>query len=197
MDAENDNQKLEFVKPLTSIINYRREQKELIEKAIEISNGDPISALKYIVLCLSHENSDEEIELVLVFRVSAMGKTTINVPINECEQKDSLGYYINWGDGTTTHNECSHTYYGAETKEYVVRIFGMGISGLGGASSTYNNYLTKVITFGNLGHVFTNLQDAFFMCNCLTHIPKNIPRSVRYTSYMFAVESKISSFSME
>lgn len=192
-------QELEFVKPLTSIINYRIEQKELIEKALEISNGDLLNALKYIALCLFHENNNEEIELVLVFQIPRMEHIVMLIPIVECMPKDGLGYYINWGDGTITHNEKTHIYNNncEEVNEYVVRIFGFDICGLGGGifelgncvgdiCKQYTRFLTKVLTFGNLGHIFTNLDHAFDSCNNLIQIPTNIPRSVRHTNYMFS-----------
>ena len=52
---------LDFVRPIIDDnINYREYQKELIEKAMVISDGDKLIALNYIVSCLIHEGYDVE-----------------------------------------------------------------------------------------------------------------------------------------
>lgn len=41
-----EDNELKFVKPFHDKINYREEQKELIDKAVKISNGDKLIAWK-------------------------------------------------------------------------------------------------------------------------------------------------------
>ena len=97
---------LEFVqKNANKETNYREDQKELIEKALDITKGDPLGALQYIVSCLAHEGLDAEFEIE--YRVI---NNYIILPIIETEPKDPLGFYVSWGDGTITHNETKHTY---------------------------------------------------------------------------------------
>jgi hypothetical protein len=183
---------LEFVKPFHDNINYHKDQKELIDKAIEISNGDKLTALNYIVTSLLH-NDIKDVEFELVFTIPAWKRTTITLPIKECENKDELGYYVSWGNCDITHNISSYTYESDNTKEYIVKFFGMGIYGFGSynnflslGQSNFNKYLTKVISFGKLGHTFTSLAYAFPKCNKNIIIPKYLPNSITNLKYMFS-----------
>jgi surface protein len=183
---------LDFVhKNLKKETKYREDQKELIEKALEITNGDPLGALQYIVSCLAHEGLDVEFELEY-----CINETCILIPIIETEPKDPLGFYVSWGDGTITHNETEHTYK-KENKpvDYIIRFFGLGIKQFGkyGISNKIikfggygiSNKITKIISFGNLGHTFTSLAYACANCYNLESVPLNIPKSVTNLSNMF------------
>lgn len=181
-----EQQELKFVKPLNNITKYKKDQKELVLKALDITGGDPLNALKYIVSCLAHEG--HEIELKLVVRITNK-ETFMYMPIvtkmpkNKLE--DKLGFYINWGDGTITHNTKKHTY--KVPNNYEIRIFGLNITGFGESDiSNYNTHLTKVISFGNLGHKFTSLKHAFYLCVKLQSIPANIPSSITNLSHIFS-----------
>lgn len=192
--AENDH-KLNFVKKLSQKTNFRKDQADLVEAAIKISNNDPLNALKYIVTCLLHEGHNVEFHLVFEIPPKSIASLIV-LPIIESDSKDELGYYVDWNDGTITHNIASHAYKPRQEKtEYHVKFFGMGISGFGKRnnvendasyySCNYADYLKKVISFGNLGHIFTSLSDAFSNCKSLSVIPDNIPSSITNTSYMF------------
>ena len=184
--------KLDFVKSVNDAINYREQQKELIKKASEISNGDKLMALNYIVSCLFHEGVSAEFELV--FTIPANEKIIINLPIVESQPPDELGYYVSWG-GILTHNVKSYEFKKInEEKEYCVRFFGMGIISFGHANildslhenhKNYGSCLTKVVSFGVLGHFFTSLKHAFSGCTKNKVVPKNLPSSITDTSYMF------------
>jgi surface protein len=177
---------LNFIKPINDIINYREEQKELIRKALEISNGDPLNALQYFVTCMNHEGHAVEFELV--FTIPANEEVTITLPIKEIEPKDELGYYVSWGNGLT-YNTNIHTYERIDkTKDYHVRLFGLGISGFGMQSQDnegYKKYLTKVISFGKLGHTFTSLEYAFYKCENNFTVPHVLPSNITNTCGMF------------
>lgn len=185
-EYENGKEGLNFVKPITKIINYREEQKELIEAAIKISNNDPLNALKYIVTCLSHEGFDVEFHMVVRVPKRKYG-AGIYLAIIETEPKDELGYYVSWGDGTITHNQRYHEYEPFEEfTEYDVKIFGLGISGFGDENcGTFAKYLIKVISFGNLGHKFTSLNRAFANCEKLISVPAILPSSIKTLSRVF------------
>jgi len=89
---------LAFVNPIVNKnVNYLVDQKQLIEKAIEISNGDPIHALQYIVTCMNHEGYNVEFELV--FTIPSNCEVTVTLPIKKTNSKDSLGHYVIWNDG--------------------------------------------------------------------------------------------------
>jgi len=193
---------LDFVRPIINDnINYREDQKELIKKALEISNGDPLNALNYIVACMNHEGYNVEFELV--FTIPANHEVTINLPIIETPfkdevsfpdegestsflRKDELGYYVSWND-EITHNTKVHTYKSTDKiKDYHVRFFGLGISGFGLLSNDgYKKYLTKVISFGILGHTFTSLSYAFSQCENNFTVPQTLPSSITNTDSMF------------
>ena len=183
---------LEFVKPFHDNINYREEQKELIDKAVEISNGDKLTALNYIVTSLLH-NDIKDVEFILEFTIPANTSATITLPIVESNPKDELGYYVSWGNIKDsvfgiTHNIDTHTYEPTnEIKKYQVRFFGLGITGFGkyGINKDYNTYLTKVISFGQLGHMFTSLEYAFSHCKNNFDVPKELPSSITDLSSMF------------
>ena len=180
---------LDFVNSIDDNINYREDQKDLIQKAMEISNGDPLNALQYIVTCMNHEEYD--IEFKLVFTIPANEEVTITLPIIETEPKDELGYYVNW-NGKITHNINVHTYKKKyKIKDYHVRFFGLGISGFGmhsqeGDNEGYKKYLTKVISFGRLGHTFTSLENAFNKCQNNFAVPHVLPSNITNTSSMFS-----------
>jgi len=179
---------IDFVKPvINDNVNYREERKELIQKAVKQSYSNPLSVLEYFVKYMNHEGYDIEFELV--FTVPKNHKVTITLPIIETEPKDKLGYYVNWDD-ETTHNNRVHTYEVAdETKEYHVKFFGLGISGFGMQSLSlddgYQKYLTKVISFGKLGHTFTSLEYAFNKCENNFTVPQALPSSITNISSMF------------
>jgi hypothetical protein len=194
--------------------DYEKDQPELIKKAIEISNGDALIALIYIVTCLAHEGINVEFEMI--FTVPAFLLATIKLPIVECEQKNKLGYYVSWGDGNTTHNNNTHTFEPSPViKQYRVRFFGMGIAGfcfnydeeqdLGFSNlGFYNpddvedsdddvyvedNYfrecLTHVVSFGKLGCNFTSLENAFTMCQKNFSVPDYLPSNITHIHSMF------------
>jgi len=176
---------LYFVRPIVDDnINYRVYQQELIEKALEISNGNPLNALQYIVACMKHEEYDIEFELV--FQIPANTEVSITLPIIETKPKDEFGYYVSWND-EITHNINTHTYKSKdEVKEYRVRFFGLGISGFGRLlNDGYKKYLTKVISFGILGHTFTSLNYAFNQCENNFTVPQTLPSSITDTNSMF------------
>jgi len=178
---------LEFVKPFHDNINYRKEQKELIDKAEEISNGDKLSALNYIVTSLLHNNI-KDVEFELEFTIPANTSATITLPIVESNPIDELGYYVSWGNNDITHNIDTYTYEPTNIiKEYQVKFFGLGITGFGkyGINKDYNKYLTKVISFGQLGHMFTSLEYAFSHCKNNFDVPKDLPSSITDLSSMF------------
>jgi len=184
---------LDFVRPIINDnINYRKDQKELIQRAMEISNGNPLNVLQYFVTCMNHEGYDIEFELV--FTIPANEEVTITLPIIETDstsfyKKDELGYYVSWND-EITHNTNVHTYKSIdEIKDYHVRFFGLGISGFGMQSldnDGYKKYLTKVISFGILGHTFTSLEYAFYNCQNNFTIPQTLPSSITDTNRMFS-----------
>ena len=160
--------------------NYREDQKELIEKALDITNGDPLGSLQYIVSCFAHEGINVEFE----FEYCVDNIITMFLPIVEIEPKDPLGFYVIWGDGTMTHNETRHIYKSEkEPVNYKIRFFGLGIKQFG-RDMPYNG-ITKIISFGNLGHTFTSLAYACSRCLNLESVPPNIPRTITDLSFMF------------
>jgi len=173
------------------LCNYRVDQKELIDKSIEygkMSDTPEITALNYIVLSLLHENI-KNVEFELVFTIPRRTNVTITLPIIEQDLKDPLGYYVCWGDKTKqTHNVASHTYlWSNEIKKYTVKFFGLGIKAFsfyGGPLDSYIEYLTDVISFGKLGHIFTSLSYAFRFCKNIT-IPDYLPSNITNLSGMF------------
>jgi surface protein len=78
-----------------------------------------------------------------------------------------------------------------ETKEYHVKFFGLGISGFSMQTHThssydgYKKYLTKVVSFGKLGHKFTSLKHAFYQCQNNFTVPYTLPSSITNISSMF------------
>jgi surface protein len=191
LEEQQKYDKLGFVKPLNKITEYKKDQKELVSKALDIANGDLLGSLKYIVSCLAHEG--EHVEMVMVIHIPVImiknKKIVITLPIvtknAEKDLEDKLGFYVAWGDGTITHNELTHFY--EKTNGYEIRIFGLNISGFGNeVPDHFKTCLTQFISFGNLGHNFTSLQYAFSMCDNLWGIPSNIPCSVTDASYMFS-----------
>ena len=182
---------LDFVKPIINDnINYREEQKDLISKAIEISNNNKLIALNYIVTSMNHEGHNVEFELV--FTIPANNKVVITLPIKECNPVDDLGYYVVW-DNVLTHNTNFHTFEPNNiTKDYRVKFFGLGISKFGSEFDSefsindgYRKYLTKVISFGKLGHVFKSLNFAFYKCENNFTVPQILPSNITDTSEMF------------
>jgi surface protein len=161
--------------------NYREEQKELIEKALEVANGDKLGALQYIVSCLAHEGLNVEFEIE--YRVI---DNYIILPVIEIEPEDSLGFYVSWGDGTITHNKIQHTYESEKKSvNYTIRFFGLGIKQFGHSVTSIGNNIIKIISFGDLGHTFTSLVYACANCVNLESVPANIPRTITDLSFMF------------
>jgi surface protein len=182
---------LDFIKPIINDnINYREEQKELISKAIEISNNDKLIALNYIATSMNHEGHNVEFELV--FTIPANNEVVITLPIKECNPKDDLGYYVVW-DNVLTHNTNFYTFEPNNiTRDYHVKFFGLGITKFGSGFDSefsindgYRKYLTKVISFGKLGHVFKSLSYAFYKCENNFTIPQRLPSNITDTSGMF------------
>ena len=66
-----DNQKLDFIKPITDNTNYREEQEELITKAIEITDNK-LDALNYIATAILHETG-KPAEFILVINLFLSG----------------------------------------------------------------------------------------------------------------------------
>lgn len=184
MDAES--QELGFVNQLTENVNYRQDQKELIQKATCVAGDDALTALQYIITSLLH-NGNKNIEFELVVCFSNEQNSVIDLPIIETKPPDELGFCVSWGDGKVTHNDTCHEYDVSICKEYVIKIFGLGIAKFGLIRSYDANYVgfTKVISFGNLGHNFTSLKSAFYDCNYLTSVPDVIPSSITDISFMF------------
>ncbi|MCF8294852.1 MAG: BspA family leucine-rich repeat surface protein [Bacteroidales bacterium] len=85
---------------------------------------------------------------------------------------------VDWGDGSTnsytTTGPKSHTYTAAGT--YTVEISGTLTQFGSSYSNTSNQYLRKVITFGNTG--LTSLKAAFVMAHNLTEVPASLPSTV-------------------
>jgi surface protein len=175
---------LDFVhKNLNKETNYREDQKELIEKALEITNGDKLGTLQYIVSCFAHEGINIEFELEY-----CVNRMCISMPIIETEPKDPLGFYVSWGDGTITHNETEHIYkseivMNMNRDYYRIRFFGLGIKQFG--QEMMLNDITEIISFGDLGHTFTSLEYACVSCYELKSVPANIPKTVTNLSNMF------------
>ena len=167
-------------------INFRLEQPALIAKAHEISGGNKLSALEYIVTSLCHVGAKPEFELVFV--IPPRIHTTINLPIIETEPPDELGYYVIWGNKTITHNTPTYVFEPADTETQLnVRFFGMGISGFGSTDSGYyNSYLTQVISFGLLGHRLTSFAYAFYRCVNLQKIDPGLPSTITNLEGMFS-----------
>jgi surface protein len=198
--------KLEFVKELLPTVDYMRDQKELIDRAKDITNGDPLNALKYIVSCLEHEG--HSVELSIIYEICGFsddlklidfetGRTidndeyeiSVDIPI-QCVENE-LGFYVNWGDGHISLRETKHAYKKQQnTVEYNIRIFGFGITGYGPKITDIigigNNHLKKVISFGNLGHTFTSLEYAFVNCVKLISVPNFLPPTITNLSHAFS-----------
>lgn len=197
MDAEPEDKtdmkelcELKFVKPLHNIIHYKKDQKELVDKAIIMSNGESLNALKYIVLCMAHEGFNVEFSLVIRIPNLMNKKTGIYLPIITHSDKEQLegllGFYVNWGDGEITNGYKYHEYTTNKDTDFEIRIFGLNITGFGNTHTcNFKKYLIKVNSFGNLGHNFTSLESAFYMCKNLQSIPLNFPESVTNLKYMF------------
>jgi hypothetical protein len=169
--------KLPFVKSISNP-NYRLDQKELIDKAIKITDNK-LDALNYIATAILHETG-ESVDFTLVINIPANTVANITLPI--IENGDKLGYYVFWGDGHITHNINTHTY--TIDKEYIIRFFGLGITGYG--SLEYNNiYLTKVLSFGQLGSCFTSLEYAFNGCINLSSVPDYLPNTIVNLDFTF------------
>ena len=181
-----DSTSLDFVQPVEGkITNFRTDQDKLIEKALEITNGDPLNALQYIVSCLAHEGNDVEFEYeIFVDCVNDSSETKLY--ILETEPKDPLGYYVVWGDGSITHNEKQHQYkFSINPTLYKIRFFGFGITKFGENRPGFGN-ITRIISFGNLGHTFTSLEYACVKCFMLTSVPPILPPSITNLSTMFS-----------
>lgn len=98
---------------------------------------------------------------------------------------------IDWGcvgAGVTAVGLKSFTY--GSTGTYTVKVtvslteFGNGA----GTPSAYNDKLTSVLSFGNLG--ITNLSGAFRAASNLETVPATLPLGVKNLSYMFRQASK-------
>jgi len=194
----NDEQQFQshldlVIKPINKIINYRSDYPDLIAKAIKISNGKSLDALKYIVLCLAHEGCDVEFELAIT--IPANTTANICLPIHETSPKDKLGYYVNWGN-KITHNKNSYKFEAIDKiKEHRIKFFGLGISRFGehrGGFLSYfkkykdfAEYLTGVISFGKLGHIFTSFAYAFYNCKNNFSLPAEYPSTITDIRGMF------------
>jgi len=176
------------------LCNYRVDQKNLVDKAINLTAGcNNLAALTYIAMSLIHEGIDCELELI--FTVPSGIDVNIILPINEIEPKDQLGYYVSWNNGADiTHNIPYHTYpCEIHTKEYRVKIFGLGIQSFGFKNETpvhvykdYCKYLTGVKSFGKFGHTFTSLEYAFRRCEHNIALPSYLPSNITSLKCMFA-----------
>ena len=192
-ESGDETNELKFVKLLKDATDYRKDQKELIKKAIDIANGDPLNALKYIVSSLAHEGHEVEFHMVITvpgFEEGMSNNIRTELPIFETEPKDELGYYVSWGDGETTHNINSHVYKKkANDVDYEIKFFGLGIAQFGEIIHKIHNdfyeCLTIVKSFGNLGSCFNSLSGAFSRCNKLSELPASIPSTVTDMSHMF------------
>lgn len=197
--------KLDFVKELLPTVDYMRDQKELIDRAKDITNNDPLNALKYIVSCLEHEG--HSVELSIIYEIRGFSddlkridfetgliidndedEISVDIPIQYIENE--LGFYVSWGDGHISLRETTHAYKKQQnTVEYNIRIFGFGITGYGQkkthTNNMNNNHLKKVISFGNLGHTFTSLEYAFVNCVKLISVPNFLPPTITNLSYAF------------
>jgi surface protein len=146
---------------------------------------------------------EKKAEKETIYKYKTKPGLWICLPIIKSDPKDELGYYVSWGDGITTHNKDKHKYkLKKEEMTYTIRFFGLGISGYGVKDDTeilsdddlegdfFTSYLpytlVKVISFGNLGHIFTSLEYAFYKCRALTSVPQQIPLSVTNLGYMFS-----------
>ena len=100
--------------------------------------------------------------------------------------RGTLDCTVNWGDGTapehfTTSGNKSHTY--ATAGNYIVTISGnLSQFGSGGPWGGHN-YLTEVITFGNIG--LTSLFGAFWASTSIVKVPVELPATVTNLSYCF------------
>jgi surface protein len=181
-----DSTSLDFVQSVIhGETNYREQQKELIEKALEITNNNPLNALQYIVSCLMHEGHEVEFEYEIMVNC-VIESSTIKLPIAETEPKDPLGFYVVWGDGSITHNERHHEYkHTLNPVIYKIRFFGFGITKFGENGPGYCN-ITRILSFGNLGHTFTSLEYACARCYMLSSVPPTLPPTVTNLSTMFS-----------
>jgi len=169
---------------MNKVENYEIENVELIDEATKMSNGDTLKALRYIVREKARQG--DNIEFTLVLTIPSHTSISIFLPINY--SPFGLGMYVDWGDGHITINECNHTYNtGYKDTEYQITFFGLDIYGFGMkiSNDAFNRYLTKVVSFGNLGHNFKSLQYAFSYCQNNFTIPKVLPPSVTDISCMF------------
>jgi len=179
------NFNLDFVNSNNTLINYRIEQALLIEKAVKISNYNSLNALKYIVLCLANEGYEVEFDLIIT--IPANISANIFLPIKETSKKDKLGFYVKWDNITITHNQKSHRFNTSDKiKEYHIKFFGLGIEGFGyKKKNDFNKYLTRIVSFGNLGHKFKSLKYAFYNCKNNIQLPDTLPASIIDMSCMF------------
>ena len=141
------------------------------------------------------------IEMILEFTIPANKTITINLPIIENEIPDSLGFIIDWGDSADllvdnqdqsykiglsdiSYGIKSHTYTSSpEDKVYIVKIFGLGIIGFGNLNRdeidrNYRIYLTRVLSFGYLGHMMVSLLFAFAECINLKTVSDYLPANI-------------------
>jgi len=173
------NCELDFVKPNKENTIYREDQKELIKQAFIICKGNQLNTLLYFVTCMNR--AGHNIEFEMIFTIPANKEVSIMLPIIECDIKDNLGYYVNWGD-EITHNINIHTYKKLDKlKKYHVKFFGLNITSFGMQNENnqeYAEYLTDVLSFGNLGHTFTSLKFAFYKCQNNFTIPQILPSSI-------------------
>ena len=175
--------------------DYKKDQAKLFKGLTE---RYPKEKILYRIVDIFKLNRID-IEMVLVFTIPP-GKTTITLPIIEEGGPDEFGYYVEWGNDSSgeliyTYNNKSYEYLvDDEAREYTVKIFGLGITGFGCMDSegeehrlyeNYSKYLTSVISFGKLGHKFTNLSYAFSKCHSLTNVPLYLPANITIVDGMF------------
>lgn len=118
--------------------------------------------------------------LRLVFETSQPNQT-VKIPL-----KGTVDVIIDWGDGTdndtiTTAGNVSHVYTtaGTDTVSITGTLTGLGHDNLLG----YWNYLTKVLSWGDVG--LEDLSYAFAYCSSLTYVPNDLPATVSNLDYAF------------
>lgn len=178
--------KLTYVNPVTDTTNYYEDQKELIEKAKQVSENK-LEQLIYFVSCLIHEGYEPE--FIIKIMIPANRDVEIILPI--IEDSDYFGYYVSWGDELyPEHNVSTHKYKKQDiNKTYTIKFFGMNITGFGKSTVStedFQNYLISVVSFGILGYKFTSLSNAFITSANNFTVPNYLPSNITNISSMFS-----------
>ena len=186
---------LDFVEQIDNI-NYERDQIDLINKAKQISENK-LKQLIYITTCLVCEKFKPEFHLQIT--IPAGKKAKIYLPI--IYEKDEYGFYVDWGDSIfPEHNKLIHEYKVLDKeKTYDIKFFGFNIIGFGERYETlifrddkldglenFQEFLTAVISFGELGHKFVSLENAFYKCKNNFTVPTSLPSSITNINKMFS-----------